>query len=91
LRATFEFDRYAEGSAGDRYTEVSAVCVEPAFRGQGLAAGLMRRLIKAICARGETPFLHVLASNHGALAVYRAMGFVKRRELHLVELQRAQD
>lgn|GEM_PF-3404714 len=51
----------------------------------------MRRLIKAICARGETPFLHVLASNHGALAVYRAMGFVKRRELHLVELQRAQD
>jgi ribosomal protein S18 acetylase RimI-like enzyme len=74
----------------DGYTEVSAVCVDPAFRGQGLAAGLMKRLINAICARGETPFLHVLASNHGALAIYRAMGFVERRKLHLVSFQRAQ-
>ncbi|WP_233837100.1 GNAT family N-acetyltransferase [Paraburkholderia sp. ZP32-5] len=73
----------------DGYTEVSAVCVDPAFRGQGLAGGLMKRLITAICARGETPFLHVLASNHGALALYRAMGFVVRRELHLMGLQRA--
>jgi predicted GNAT family acetyltransferase len=73
----------------DGYTEVSAVCVDPAFRGQGLAAGLMKRLIEAICARGETPFLHVLASNPGALAIYRAMGFVERRELHLMVLERA--
>jgi predicted GNAT family acetyltransferase len=77
--------------AGERmkiegYTEISAVCVDPAFRGQGLAAGLMRLLITAICARGETPFLHVLMSNEGAISIYRAMGFVERRELHLTVL-----
>jgi predicted GNAT family acetyltransferase len=77
--------------AGERmkiegYTEISAVCVDPAFRGQGLAAGLMRLLIANICARGETPFLHVLKSNESAISIYRAMGFVDRRELHLTVL-----
>ncbi|MGH8782141.1 GNAT family N-acetyltransferase [Paraburkholderia sp.] len=67
----------------DGYTEISAVCVDPAFRGQGHAVGLMRLLIAAICARGETPFLHVLASNEGAIAIYRKMGFVERRQMRL--------
>jgi predicted GNAT family acetyltransferase len=74
----------------DGYTEISAVCVDPAFRGQGLAAGLMKQLIMAICARGEMPFLHVLTSNHSALAIYRAMGFVERREMWLTVLEGAQ-
>ncbi len=73
----------------DGYTEISAVCVDPAFRGQGFATGLMRSLITAICARGEKPFLHVIASNHGAIAIYRAMGFVERRQLHLLVLGEA--
>jgi predicted GNAT family acetyltransferase len=77
--------------AGERmkiagYTEISAVCVDPAFRGQGLAIGLMRLLIAALCARGETPFLHVLVSNPGAASIYRALGFVERRALHLTVL-----
>ena len=67
----------------DGYTEISAVCVDPAFRGQGHATGLMKLLIAALCARGETLFLHVLTSNHGAVARYWAMGFVERREMHL--------
>jgi predicted GNAT family acetyltransferase len=46
----------------------------------------MRVLIAAICARGEKPFLHVIASNHGAIAIYRALGFVERRQLHLLVL-----
>ncbi|MFT0174715.1 GNAT family N-acetyltransferase [Paraburkholderia mimosarum] len=74
----------------DGHTEISAVCVDPAFRGQGLAAGLIRLLIAAICARGETPFLHVLTSNHGAVSIYREMGFVERREMHLTVLGIAQ-
>ena len=68
------------------YTEISAVCVDPAFRGQGHAAGLMSLLISAIHARGETPFLHVLASNHGAIALYRNLGFVPRSQMHLTVL-----
>lgn len=70
----------------DGYTEISAVCVDAAFRGQGHAAGLMKLLIAAIRARGETPFLHVLTSNHPAIALYRTLGFVDRREMHLTVL-----
>lgn len=78
--------------AGERlklegYTEISAVCVDGAFRGQGHAAGLMKRLIVSIRARGETPFLHVITSNHAAIALYRTLGFVGRRELHLAVLE----
>ncbi|MEM5310764.1 GNAT family N-acetyltransferase [Paraburkholderia sp. JHI869] len=100
---TIEFGGYVgvrrEGKlvamAGERmkiegHTEISAVCVDPAFRGQGLAAGLMKLLMAAISARGETPFLHVLTSNHGAISIYRALGFVERRELHLTVLGVAQ-
>lgn len=67
----------------DGFTEISAVCVDPAFRGQGHAVGLMRLLIASICARGETPFLHVIGSNEGAIAIYQRMGFVVRRQFHL--------
>jgi ribosomal protein S18 acetylase RimI-like enzyme len=70
----------------DGFAEISAVCVDASFRGQGYAAGLMRLLISAICARGETPFLHVLTSNRNAIALYRALGFVDRREMHLMTL-----
>ncbi|WP_027797083.1 GNAT family N-acetyltransferase [Paraburkholderia acidipaludis] len=74
----------------DGFTEISAVCVDPAFRGQGLAARLMKRLISAIAARAETPFLHVVASNRGAIALYEKLGFVERRAMHLMVLGVAQ-
>jgi GNAT superfamily N-acetyltransferase len=70
----------------DGFTEISAVCVDPAFRGRGHAIGLMKLLIAAIRARGETPFLHVLASNESAVAIYRKLGFVERRNMHLTVL-----
>ena len=73
----------------DGYTEISAVCVDAAFRGQGHAAGLMKLLIATILARSETPFLHVLKSNHPAIALYRTLGFVERREMHLTVLAEA--
>lgn len=74
----------------DGFTEISAVCVDAAFRGQGYAAGLVMLLISAIRARGETPFLHVVTSNRSAIALYRALGFVERREMHLAVLGGAQ-
>ncbi|HEY1609221.1 MAG TPA: GNAT family N-acetyltransferase [Paraburkholderia sp.] len=74
----------------DGYTEISAVCVDAAFRGQGLAVGLMKLHIARLCARGETPFLHVLTSNRGAASIYEALGFVVRRELSLTVLGNAE-
>ncbi|CAB3771198.1 GNAT family N-acetyltransferase [Burkholderia puraquae] len=70
----------------DGHTEISAVCVDAAFRRQGLAARLIRSLIAEIDARADTPFLHVLTSNQVAIERYLALGFVVRREMHLLVL-----
>jgi predicted GNAT family acetyltransferase len=70
----------------DGFTEISAVCVDPAFRGQGYARGLMLLLISVISTRGEMPFLHAFASNESAIVLYRSLGFVDRRVLRLTVL-----
>ncbi|HTP72427.1 MAG TPA: GNAT family N-acetyltransferase [Burkholderiaceae bacterium] len=59
--------------------EVSGVCTLPAFQGRGLARRLMGKLMARQVARDETPFLHVLASNTGAQALYRQLGFRDER------------
>jgi predicted GNAT family acetyltransferase len=80
--------------AGERlkltgYTEVSGVCTHPDHRGKGYAGGLMRIVAQRIAARGETPFLHVLATNGGAIALYENLGFRYRRDITLTVLGRA--
>jgi predicted GNAT family acetyltransferase len=72
--------------AGERlhptgYTEVSAVCTDPAYRGRGLAAALVREVSAGIAARGEIAMLHVMQGNDPAIRVYRALGFDVRRTL----------
>jgi ribosomal protein S18 acetylase RimI-like enzyme len=73
----------------DGFTEISAVCVHPSCRGQGLAAELISALARSIAARAETSFLHVFNSNRPAIDLYRKLGFVLRRHLHLAILARA--
>lgn len=70
--------------AGERlhppgHSEVSAVCTDPAFRGQGLAGRLIRAVVHEIRDRGETPFLHAAEHNTGAIGLYESLGFAVRR------------
>jgi predicted GNAT family acetyltransferase len=79
--------------AGERmkpagFTEVSGVCTHPAYRGRGYAGALMRDVAGRILARGETPILHVYASNTPAIALYEMLGFRIRREVTMTVLER---
>ncbi len=70
--------------AGERlhppgWTEISAVCTDAAYRGQGLATRLVRAVAAGIRERGETPFLHAAAANTGAIRLYESMGFRLRQ------------
>lgn len=66
--------------AGERmhprgFTEISAVCTDPAHRGHGYATRLMRAVAAGVVARGEVPFLHVAGSNANAIRLYESIGF----------------
>jgi ribosomal protein S18 acetylase RimI-like enzyme len=89
---TIEFGTYLgvrrEGKlvamAGERlhppgYTEISAVCTDDAWRGHGFASRLSRAVAAIIMARGETPFLHAVATNSSAIRLYETLGFRLRR------------
>jgi predicted GNAT family acetyltransferase len=78
--------------AGERlmltnYTEISAVCTDPAFRGRGYASSLVKGLAAQALAEGCMPFLHVKREN-GARGLYETLGFQIRRNIHLTVLTR---
>jgi ribosomal protein S18 acetylase RimI-like enzyme len=55
--------------------EVSAICTHPDHQGRGLARKLVQRMVALQRRRGETPFLHVMSGNTGAVRLYRQLGF----------------
>ena len=63
----------------DGWIEISGVCTDPAYRGRGLARLLMELVAAGIRQRGQRPFLHVMASNTGAIRLYESMGYSIRR------------
>jgi ribosomal protein S18 acetylase RimI-like enzyme len=73
------------------YTEMTAVCVHPDFRGRGYAQALLAHVSRQIVARGEIPFLHVFSDNASAIALYRRQGMTLRRRLHVTVLGRMGD
>jgi predicted GNAT family acetyltransferase len=73
----------------DGYTEISAVCTHPDFRGRGYPSELIGALSNAILDRGELPFLHVFDDNLAASALYRKLGFTLRETIELTVLHRA--
>ena len=77
--------------AGERfklpgYTEVSAVCTHPDYRGRGYSNALMSAVIAGIMNQGQIPFLHVRTANP-ALLLYQKMGFRVRAQLHLAVIR----
>jgi predicted GNAT family acetyltransferase len=79
--------------AGERmrfpgYTEVSAVCTHPDFRGRGLARRLSAAVTARIQARGEQPFLHAWKTNHAAISLYESLGFELRADVNVSMLER---
>jgi len=78
--------------AGERlkppgWTEISAVCTDPAHRGKGLATRLIRAVAAGIRERGDTPFLHAAADNTNAIRLYESIGFELRRGSRIVEVR----
>jgi ribosomal protein S18 acetylase RimI-like enzyme len=79
--------------AGERlrppgWTEISAVCTDPAWRGHGFASRLTRAVAVGIIARGDTPFLHAIATNVTAIRLYKDLGFTHRRDIQFPFLRR---
>ena len=70
--------------AGERlhpqgWTEISAVCTDPAYRGQGLGTRLVRAVAHGITERGDHAFMHAAAGNTNAIRLYESIGFQLRR------------
>jgi ribosomal protein S18 acetylase RimI-like enzyme len=75
--------------AGERlhpagWTEISAVCTDAAYRGQGLGTRLIRHVGAGIRERGEAAFLHAAMKNTNAIRLYESIGFAHRREIRFL-------
>ncbi|WP_327720866.1 GNAT family N-acetyltransferase [Streptomyces sp. NBC_00490] len=78
--------------AGERlhlpgWTEISAVCTDPAHRGRGLGTRLVRAVAAGIRERGQTPFLHAAANNATAIRLYESIGFTLRRRTTILQVR----
>ena len=76
------------------FTEVSAICTHPDYRGRHFAESIVRWLCVMIQENGEVPFLHVVIdspSEHAAVALYQRIGFSNRRTVAYTLLKRSHD
>jgi ribosomal protein S18 acetylase RimI-like enzyme len=69
--------------------EVSGICTHPDYQGRGYARRLTALVVRRELARGQTPFLHVVATNVTAIALYERMGFVTARNVPVRIVSRA--
>lgn len=68
------------------HTEISAVCVDRAHRGQGYGAALVKHMAALIFDSGDLPFLHTYADNKVAISLYEKIGFRIRTGVKLLRL-----
>lgn len=80
--------------AGERmrqanYAEISGICTDPTFRGEGLGRALCVHVRDRVLARGEVPYLHAYSTNETALKLYGTLGFRKRSENFVMVMENA--
>lgn len=70
------------------FVEISAVITHPEHTGKGYAKQLVAHAANAIFAQDNTPYLHVVENNEGAIKLYEKLGFRTRRKIsfwHIVK------
>jgi predicted GNAT family acetyltransferase len=72
----------------DGFTEISAVCTHPSFRGRGLAAAIIWQVVREHRKEGVVPWLHVASTNRRAAELYLRMGFEEIRKVTLHRISR---
>ncbi len=77
--------------AGERlivedHHEISGVCTHPEYRGKGLAANLIRQLMRNHRRDGKVSWLHVGRANHRAIDLYLRLGFRIVRGVRLSQI-----
>jgi len=70
------------------YREISAICTHPQHVGRGHAAALTRHILRANADAGLRSFLHVLAANHRAIALYERLGFTRTIPIQFHQMRR---
>lgn len=65
----------------DHFTEVSAIVTHPEHTGKGYASQLTAHVVDTIFEGNKIPFLHVVETNHRAIALYEKLGFEIRRKI----------
>ena len=70
----------------DGFTEISAVCTDPDFRGRGYAGSLISFLAMLIFQEGKIPFLEVKTTNE-AKKLYKKLGFTTRAEIQFTMIE----
>jgi ribosomal protein S18 acetylase RimI-like enzyme len=78
--------------AGERlhppgWTEISAVCTDAAYRGQGFGTRLVHAVAHGIRQRGDTPMMHASADNTNAIRLYESLGFRRWRTMTFKAVQ----
>ncbi|MDA6069672.1 GNAT family N-acetyltransferase [Flavobacterium sp. AC] len=72
------------------FTEVSAIITYPDHTGKGYAKQLIAHVVNRIFNENKTPYLHVVESNIGAIALYKKLGFVTRRKMSFWNISKNQ-
>jgi predicted GNAT family acetyltransferase len=73
----------------DGFTEISAMCTHPSFRGRGLAATIIWQVVREHRKEGVVSWLHVASANRRAAELYLRIGFEEIREVTLHRISRA--